>query len=71
MNIYFTRDIISNFDYVKIRTVKMVGLLLNVFCKRKHITHLKEMEISETPTGLLGFWVKLLFSYLINNYNCF
>ncbi|VVC33733.1 Endonuclease/exonuclease/phosphatase,Inositol polyphosphate-related phosphatase [Cinara cedri] len=50
------RDVISDFDYIKIRTVKMVGLLLNVFCKRKHISHLKEMEISETPTGLLGLW---------------
>jgi hypothetical protein len=43
----------------------MVGLLLNVFCKRKHIPLLKEMEISETPTGLLGLWVKLLFYNLI------
>ncbi|XP_025409047.1 inositol polyphosphate 5-phosphatase K-like isoform X1 [Sipha flava] len=50
------RDVLSNYDYVKIRTVKMVGLLLNVFCKRKHIPLLKEMEISETPTGLLGLW---------------
>lgn len=53
----FTRDILSNFDYVKIRTVKMVGLLLNVFCKRKHIIFLKEMAISETRTGFLGLWV--------------
>jgi len=50
------RDALSSFDYVKIRTVKMVGLLLNVFCKRKHISFLKEMEISETRTGLLGLW---------------
>lgn len=53
------RDLLSSFDYVKIRTVKMVGLLLNVFCKRKHIPFLKEMAIQETRTGILGLWVKL------------
>lgn len=37
----------------------MVGLLLNVFCKRKHIPLLKEMDISETRTGLFGLWVKM------------
>jgi len=55
------RDVISAYDYVKIRTVKMVGLLLNVFCKRKHVPFLKEMAVSETRTGLLGLWVKSLF----------
>ncbi|XP_022161564.1 inositol polyphosphate 5-phosphatase K-like [Myzus persicae] len=50
------RDILSGYHYVKIRTVKMVGLLLNVFCKRKHVPLLKEMQTSETRTGLLGLW---------------
>uniref|UniRef100_A0A2H8TQ97 Inositol polyphosphate 5-phosphatase K n=1 Tax=Melanaphis sacchari TaxID=742174 RepID=A0A2H8TQ97_9HEMI len=50
------RDVLSGYSYVKIRTVKMVGLLLNVFCKRKHVPLLKEMETSETRTGLLGLW---------------
>lgn len=43
----------------------MVGLLLNVFCKRKHVPLLKEMESSETRTGLLGLWVKFLFYYYL------
>jgi len=51
---------------VKIRTVKMVGLLLNVFCKRKHVPYLKEMESLETRTGLLGLWVRLLFNNIAN-----
>jgi len=50
------RDVLSGFDYVKIRTVKMVGLLLNVFCKRKHVPYLMEMESLETRTGFLGLW---------------
>ncbi|XP_050430745.1 inositol polyphosphate 5-phosphatase K-like [Adelges cooleyi] len=50
------RDVLNGFDYVKIRTVKMVGLLLNVFCRRKHVPHLTHMETSETRTGLLGLW---------------
>lgn len=67
----FIRDALSNFDYVKIRTVKMVGLLLNVFCKRKHIPYLKEMEVSETRTGLLGLWVKYLFYYFLKVFTIF
>lgn len=65
----FNRDVMSGYDYVKIRTVKMVGLLLNVFCKRKHVPFLKEMAASETRTGLLGLWVKLLFLICqVNNF---
>lgn len=59
------RDVLSGYDYIKIRTVKMVGLLLNVFCKRKHVPFLREMAISETRTGLLGLWVKLLFIFYL------
>lgn len=59
------RDVLNDYDYVKIRTVKMIGLLLNVFCKRKHISFLREMAISETRTGLLGLWVKLLFLFYL------
>ncbi|XP_050529165.1 inositol polyphosphate 5-phosphatase K-like isoform X2 [Daktulosphaira vitifoliae] len=50
------RDILCTFDFVKIRTVKMVGLLLNVFCRRKHVPYLSHMETSETRTGLFGLW---------------
>lgn len=57
----FYRDVLSDHNYVKVRTVKMVGLLLNIFCKRKHVHLLKEMETSETRTGILGLWVNLLF----------
>jgi len=39
----------------------MVGLLLNVFCKRRHVPLLKEMQTSETRTGLLGVWVIIVF----------
>lgn len=45
----------------------MVGLLLNVFCKRKHVPFLKEMEISLTRTGFLGVWVKYFSYYLLNS----
>lgn len=44
----------------------MVGLLLNVFCKRKYVPLLKEMQTSETRTGLLGLWVNCFIISLKN-----
>lgn len=61
----FYRDVLSDYHYVKIRTVKMVGLLLNVFCKRKHVPLLKEMQTSETRTGLLGLWVIIVLLFVL------
>ncbi|XP_026682622.1 inositol polyphosphate 5-phosphatase K-like, partial [Diaphorina citri] len=50
------RTALSPHDYVKVRTVRLVGILLNVFCLRKHLNYLRNMESAITRTGLMGLW---------------
>ena len=50
------RDILKQHDYVKIRTQRLQGLVLNAFCLRKHITHLRLIEAQYTRTGFGGMW---------------
>ncbi|XP_076160352.1 inositol polyphosphate 5-phosphatase K [Ptiloglossa arizonensis] len=50
------RDILKKYDYVKIRTQRLQGLVLNAFCLRKHITHLRFIEAQYTRTGFGGMW---------------
>ncbi|CAK9796395.1 Inositol polyphosphate 5-phosphatase K [Anthophora plagiata] len=50
------REVLKNYDYVKIRTQRLQGLVLNAFCLRKHITHLRLIEAQYTRTGCGGMW---------------
>lgn len=50
------KEILKQHDYVKIRTQRLQGLVLNCFCLRKHITHLRLIEAQYTRTGLMGMW---------------
>ena len=34
--------------YVKIKTIRLVGMVLSVFCRRKHLIHVKNMETQYT-----------------------
>lgn len=61
---------LKKYDYVKIRTQRLQGLVLNIFCLRKHITHLRSIETQYTRTGCGGMWVrnKILHNYF--KYDC-
>ncbi|XP_012136902.2 inositol polyphosphate 5-phosphatase K isoform X1 [Megachile rotundata] len=50
------REVLKKYDYVKIRTQRLQGLVLNLFCLRKHITHLRLIEAQYTRTGFGGMW---------------
>lgn len=54
----------KKYDYVKIRTQRLQGLVLNAFCLRKHITHLRFIEAQYTRTGFGGMWVREYFNYI-------
>lgn len=58
------RDILSNKDYIAIKTEQMQGLLLILFAKRKHLLHLKCIETEYTRTGMGGLWVSKNFLFL-------
>ncbi|XP_043577593.1 inositol polyphosphate 5-phosphatase K-like isoform X2 [Bombus pyrosoma] len=50
------RDTLKKYDYVKIRTQRLQGLVLSIFCVRKHIMHLRLIEAQYTRTGCGGMW---------------
>ncbi|XP_058800391.1 inositol polyphosphate 5-phosphatase K isoform X2 [Phymastichus coffea] len=50
------REILKDFDYVRLKTQKLQGLVLNVFFLRKHLTHLRNIETQYTKTGFGGMW---------------
>lgn len=50
------RDVLKEYDYVKVCSQRLQGLILNGFCLRKHITHLRSVEAQFTRTGFHGLW---------------
>lgn len=54
---FFHRDVLAKWDYVKVKTIRLQGLLLSLFCLRKHLLHLRDIETQYTRTGLGGMWV--------------
>ncbi|PNF32338.1 Inositol polyphosphate 5-phosphatase K [Cryptotermes secundus] len=50
------RDVLARWDYVKVKTIRLQGLLLSLFCLRKHLLHLRDIETQYTRTGLGGMW---------------
>lgn len=51
------KELLGERDYVGIKSEQMQGLLLNVFAKRDHLLHVREVESEYTRTGLGGIWV--------------
>lgn len=47
--------------YIKIKSIRLQGLLLVVFCLRKHLLNIRELESEYTRTGLAGMWVSRIF----------
>jgi hypothetical protein len=43
--------------FIKIRTIRMLGLVLSVFVQKKHLIHVKNMESQYTRLSLAGFVV--------------
>ncbi|XP_069704988.1 inositol polyphosphate 5-phosphatase K-like isoform X2 [Periplaneta americana] len=50
------RDVLATRDYVKVKTIRLQGLLLSLFCLRKHLLHLRDIETQYTRTGFGGMW---------------
>ncbi|VEN34936.1 unnamed protein product [Callosobruchus maculatus] len=43
-------------EYIKIKSIRLQGLLLVVFCLKKHLLNLREIESEYTRTGFSGMW---------------
>lgn len=53
------KDILERRSYIKIKTIRLQGLVLSVFGLKKHLLNLREIETQYTRTGISGFWVRL------------
>ncbi|KAK9512782.1 hypothetical protein O3M35_001122 [Rhynocoris fuscipes] len=50
------KNVLVKYGYIKAKTVRLVGIVLSMFCLRKHIIHLRDMQNISTRTGLMGLW---------------
>lgn len=41
---------------MKLKTVRLQGLILSIYSKRKHLLNITELETQYMKTGLGGFW---------------
>lgn len=58
---YECKKILQHFDYVQLKSIRLQGLLLNVYALRKHLLNIREIESEYTRTGLSGMWVSRFF----------
>lgn len=63
-------EILSSRDYVKVKTIRLQGLLLSIFSLRRHLLNIREVESDYTRTGLSGMWVSPLQLFCLQQH-CF
>ncbi|XP_030378332.1 phosphatidylinositol 4,5-bisphosphate 5-phosphatase A [Scaptodrosophila lebanonensis] len=47
---------LTEYEYVKVDSKQLQGILITLFAQRQHIPHIKDIETEETRTGLGGLW---------------
>lgn len=55
------RDILDQRGYIKLKSIRLQGLLLSVFTLKKHLLNVREIESEYTRTGLAGMWVSYIY----------
>ncbi|XP_076338896.1 inositol polyphosphate 5-phosphatase K-like isoform X3 [Tachypleus tridentatus] len=50
------KQILHPWDYVKVKQVRLQGIILLFFCKRTHLVHLRRTQTAYTRTGFGGVW---------------
>jgi len=51
-----TRQALAQKGLIKIRSIRLLGIVLSMFCLEKHIPHLRGIETQYTRLGLNGYW---------------
>jgi len=49
------RNVLAAEDYVKVRAIRLLGIVLNVYCLRKHLAFLRNIETQYTRLSLGGY----------------
>jgi len=50
------RSDLAPLGYVKVKSVRLLGLVLSLFCLEKHLSHLRGIESQYTRLGIGGYW---------------
>ncbi|KAK9877142.1 hypothetical protein WA026_016886 [Henosepilachna vigintioctopunctata] len=50
------RELLETRNYVKLKSVRLQGLVMSIFALRKHLLNIREIESEYTRTGLGGMW---------------
>lgn len=50
------KDVLFMWDYVKLKQIRMHGVMLLVYSKRNLVTEIRDIQTSHTRTGLGGLW---------------
>ncbi|XP_050308563.1 phosphatidylinositol 4,5-bisphosphate 5-phosphatase A-like isoform X2 [Anthonomus grandis grandis] len=50
------REILDARGYIKLKSIRLQGLLLSVFTLKKHLLNIREIESEYTRTGFAGMW---------------
>ena len=51
------RSDLSGRGYVKVRSIRLMGIVLSLFCLTKHVPHIRGLETQYTRLGFGGYWV--------------
>ena len=54
--IEFVKDTLKPFDYVKLKSTKLQGIMMAVFVRRDLLTRVRDVETSFLRTGFNGLW---------------
>ena len=53
------RSDLTHLGYVKVKSIRLVGIVLSLFCLNKHIGHIRGLETQYSRLGFGGYWVSL------------
>lgn len=51
------RQSLAGLGYVKIKSIRLVGIILSMFSLTKHVPHIRGLETQYSRLGMGGFWV--------------
>ena len=51
------RTDLTRLGYVKVKSIRLMGIVLSLFCLTKHIEHIRGLETQYSRLGFGGYWV--------------
>ena len=62
---FIFRDVLGDYGYVKIKTNRLVGIVLSVYVRREALLRYEDIDAYVTRTGFGGLWVSFYFCFLV------